>query len=90
MGLLDKSGQDMKITIKKPNGASVTYHSPQGSQMDMMGVLGGMVEGPDMGPTADNVTARLTPGEFVVNHPAAMKYGGMLRQINDEGKQMLR
>ena len=89
MGLLDKTDQDMKITIKKPNGASVTYHSPEGSQVEMMGILGGMVEGPDMGPTADNVMARLTPGEFVVNRPAAMKYGGVLRQINDEGKQML-
>ena len=48
MGLLDKSGQDMKITIRKPNGASVTYHSPQGSQMDMMGVLGGMVQCPEV------------------------------------------
>lgn len=89
MGLLDKRDQDMKITVKKPNGSSVTYHSPEGSQVDMVGILGGMVDGPDMGPTADNVTARLTPGEFVVNRPAAQKYMGLLEGINNEGKQML-
>ena len=70
MGLLDKRGQDMKITVKKPNGASVTYHSPEGSQVDMEGILGGLVEGPDMGPAADNVTARLTPGCLLYTSPS--------------------
>ena len=91
MGLLDKRGQDMKITVKKPNGASVTYHSPEGSQVDMKGILGGLVEGPDMGPAADNVTARLTPGEFVLNRPAAQnpQFRPMIEEMNNWGKQQL-
>ena len=88
-GLLDKKGQDMTITIKKPNGASVTYKSPEGSQVEMDGILGGMVEGATPTPVSDNTMIRVTPGEYVVNQPAAQKYKGLLNQINDEGKQML-
>ena len=89
MGLLDKMDEDVTITRKMSNGASVTYKSPEGSQMDMNGILGGMVEGYTPTPVSDNKMIAVTPGEYVVNFPAAQKYKGMLEMINDEGKQML-
>ena len=88
-GLLDMKSQDMTITIKKPNGASVTYKSPEGSQVEMDGILGGMVEGYAPTPVADNKTINVTPGEFVVNFPAAQKHKGLLNMINEQGKQEL-
>ena len=38
-------------------------------------------------PTADNVTARLTPGEFVLNRPAAQnpQFRPMIEQMNNWG-----
>ena len=93
-GLLDKMDDDITITKKNADGASITIKSPKGTQVDLSGILGnmleeGLVEGPDMGPVADNVTARLTPGEHVINRPAAEKYRPLLEQINNEGKMML-
>ena len=93
-GLLDKMDDDITITKKTADGASVTIKSPKGTQVDLSGILGnmleeGMVEGPDMGPVADNVNARLTPGEHVINRPAAEKYRPLLEAINEEGKMML-
>ena len=79
---------DITFTMKSDGGETMTYKSPKG-MMPNIGILGGLVGGPDRGPTADNVQARLTPGEFVVNRPAAMKYGGMLEAINNEGRMML-
>ena len=109
MGFLNKRDEDLTITRKMPNGASVTYKSPEGSQMEMDGILGkmmegpvntqssaagyeggGMIGGPYYGPVEDNVDIRANPGEFVVNVPASQKYSGLLEQINNEGKQMLR
>ena len=79
---------DITFTMKSDGGETMTYKSPKG-MMPNIGILGGLVGGPDRGPTADNVMARLTPGEFVINRPAAMKYGGLLQSINDEGRMML-
>lgn len=88
-GLLDRKNEDVSITRKLPNGASVTYKSPQDSQMDLEGILGGMVDGYTPTPVSDNTMIKVTPGEYVVNQPAAQKYKGLLEQINNEGKQML-
>ena len=88
-GLLDRKNEDVTITRKLPNGASVTYKSPQDSQMDLNGILGGMVDGYTPTPVSDNTMIKVTPGEYVVNQPAAQKYKGLLEKINDEGKQML-
>ena len=88
-GLLDRKNEDVTITRKMPNGASVTYKSPQDSQMDLNGILGGMVEGYTPTPVSDNKQIMVTPGEYVVNHPAAQKYKGLLEKINNEGRQML-
>ncbi len=43
---------------------------------------GGLVQGPDKGDRADNVTARLTPGEYVIDRPAVKHYGaGVLEAL---------
>ena len=88
-GLLDKMNEETTVTRKLENGTTVTIKSPKGAQTDMNGILGGQVNGPDHGPVADNVTAKLTPGEYVINRPAAQKYKGLLEQINNEGRMML-
>ena len=88
-GLLDRKNEDVTITRKMPNGASVTYKSPQDSQMDMDGILGGMIDGYTPTPVSDNKTINVTPGEFVVNQPAAQKYKGLLEEINQEGRVAL-
>ena len=88
-GLLDRKSEDVTITRKLPNGASVTYKSPQDSQMDMDGILGGMIDGYTPTPVSDNKQINVTPGEFVVNQPAAQKYKGLLEKINDEGRVAL-
>ena len=88
-GILDKMDEDISITRKLGNGSSVTYKSPKGSQIDMSGILGGMVQGIAPTPVADNKQINVTPGEFVVNQPAAQKYKGILERINNEGRQML-
>ena len=88
-GLLDRKNEDVTITRKLANGASVTYKSPQESQMDLNGILGGMVDGYTPSPVSDNTMIKVTPGEYVVNQPAAQKYKGLLEKINNEGKQML-
>ena len=91
MGLLDKRNEDVVITRKMGNGASVTYKSPQGSQVDLDGILGGMVEGYAPSPVADNVPAMLTPGEFVLNQPASQnpQFKPMIKEMNDWGRQQL-
>ena len=89
MGLLDNKDEDLTITRKMQNGSSVTYKSPQGSQVEMDGIIGGMISGNSPTPVADDKTIQVTSGEFVVNQPAAQKYAGLLHQINEEGKQML-
>ena len=88
-GILDKMDEDISITRKLGNGSSVTYKSPKGSQIDMSGILGGMVDGYTPSPVSDNKQINVTPGEFVVNQPAAQKYKGILEKINNEGRQML-
>lgn len=88
-GLLDNRNEDVTMTRKLGNGASVTYKSPQGSQMDFNGLLGGMVDGHAPSPVADNRQISVTPGEFVVNQPAAQKYKPLLEQINQEGRRAL-
>ncbi len=97
-GILSSKDNDITVTVKGENGSSITYKSPTGSQMDMKGILGGMVDGFSDGgmvngnapsPVADNKQIMVTPGEFVVNQPAAQKYAGILDKINNEGKQML-
>ena len=88
-GLLDRKNEDVSITRKLPNGASVTYKSPNGSQVDMNGILGGMVDGYTPTPVSDNKQINVTPGEFVVNQPAAQKYKELLEKINNEGRREL-
>ena len=88
-GLLNKRDEDLTITRKMADGSSVTYKSPQGSQVDMGGILGGMIQGHAPSPVADNVQINATPGEFVVNQPAAQKYQPLLEKINQEGRVML-
>ncbi len=89
-GLLDRKSEDVTVTRKMGNGASITYKSPMDSQMDLNGILGGMVDGYAPSPVADNKQINVTPGEFVVNQPAAQKYSGLLEQINNEGRQALK
>ena len=88
-GLLDRRNEDVTITRKMGNGSSVTYKSPEGSQVDMDGILGGMIDGYTPTPVSDNKQINVTPGEFVVNYPAAQKYKPLLEQINNEGRQAL-
>ena len=88
-GLMSKMGEDLTITRKLPNGTTMTVKSPQGSRLDMDGIMGGMIEGSSPTPVADNIPIQATAGEYVVNVPAAQKYKGLLEQINNEGRQML-
>lgn len=82
--------EDTTITHKRADGSSVTVKSPKGSSNEMLGLLGGRVKGNSPTPVSDDVPAMLTSGEYVVSRPAAMKYGGLLDKINNEGRQMLR
>ena len=92
-GILDKMDDDVTITKKTADGASVTIKSPKGTQTDLSGILGGIVQGPDMGPVADNVTAHLTPGEFVMNRPGKQimdrEMPGLLNHYNERGRMEL-
>ena len=86
------------MTVKSPNGSMMEMsgllgrmvEGPVNAQSSMMGYEGGgMIGGRYMGPVEDNVPISANPGEYVVNVPATMKYGGLLEQINNEGRQML-
>ena len=88
-GIMSDMNKDITVTMKGRDGGSVTYKSPAGSSMDMGGIMGGMVPGYAPSPVADNKQINVTPGEFVVNVPAAQKYSGILNKINNEGRQML-
>ena len=107
-GLLSKSGEDLTITRKLEDGTSMTVKSPNGSSMNLQGLLdkmvegpvtqqssaqgyngGGVIGGPYIGPTEDNVPISANPGEYVVNVPATEKYKPLLEQINQEGRMML-
>ena len=102
-GLLSNMNEDMTITRKMEDGTTMTFKSPTGAQTDMSGLMssyamggniqnyevGGMINGYAPTPVADNKNINVTPGEFVVNLPAAQKYAPLLEQINNEGKQML-
>ena len=88
-GIMSDIHKDITVSMKGRDGSTVTYKSPTGSSMDMSGILGGMVNGFAPTPVADNRQINVTPGEFVVNQPAAQKYKGILTKINNEGRQML-
>ena len=45
-GLLSNRNEDITITRKLADGTSMTIKSPNGSQMEMSGLLGKMIEGP--------------------------------------------
>ena len=85
-GLLKNN--DVTVTMKSEGGETITYKSPKGMMPDNA-IMGGLVNGKAPTPVADNKMIAVTPGEFVVNYPAAQKYKGLLNQINDEGKEML-
>ena len=88
---VNKIDADVTVTHKDPDtGRTTTVKSPKGDNArieDMLG--GGQVPGKAPTPVADNQLARVTPGEFVVNAPAASKYADLLETINDEGRQAL-
>lgn len=92
-GLLDRRSEDVSITRKLKNGASVTYKSPEGSQMDLNGILGGMVDGYTPTPVSDNKQINVTPGEFVLNQPGTemiqKEQPGLLEHYNNRGRQAL-
>ena len=96
--ITDRKNEDVTVTRKLGNGSSVTYKSPQGSQMSLDHILNGMSDNYQMGgavrgyapsPVADNMKINVTPGEYVMNQPATMKYKPVLDQMNQDGRQML-
>jgi septum formation inhibitor MinC len=84
-GELDRQKPTVRINIHNPSLAGLQAALDAG--LPGPGVMrradGGRLEGPFIGPRADNVLYRGTPGEFVVQHAAASYYGyGFLDAVN--------
>ena len=89
-GLLhDADNAKMKVTLKDKDQSITVERTPDNKAMTANGLLGGEIGGISPSPVADDKMINVTSGEFVVNKPAAMKYSGLLEDINNEGKQML-
>jgi TP901 family phage tail tape measure protein len=70
---------------RKPKTKAPVYYGPQRENLGVQ--TGGMIRAQDGAwvpgkGEGDRVPALLEPGEFVVNKKAAMKYGGMLEDMN--------
>lgn len=80
---LDKIKTDVNINVHTEYTSSGSP-APVGSQNVPQLAQGGIVPGPFTG--VDQVTARLTAGEFVVNRDAAQRYLPLLNAINNGGQ----
>lgn len=77
-----------KYETKDRYGNSKSFEFFEGSDsIDVPGMTN-MPDHPGSPRGTDTVPAWLTPGEFVINKEATDKYGPLLKEINDEGREM--
>ena len=77
-----------KYETKDRYGNSKSFEFFEGSDsIDVPGMTN-MPDHPGAPRGTDTVPAWLTPGEFVINKEATDKYGPLLKEINDEGREM--